>query len=134
MSPVSIVDAVLHAFERRVPHRDVARIPGLIVRAPQIDAGHPPGGQPPGDRGQDGAASATHVEHALVAAQAKAVEDFVPDLELAAPGRVEKAERVREKERAVESQHRRQRPRWLHHETIAPTTLAAPSAAKVTSA
>ena len=92
------LDAVPHAFERRVSQRHVARIPGLIVRAPQIDAGHSPGRQPPGDGGQDGAASAAHVEHAFVAAQVKPVEDLVPDLELAAPGGVEKAERVGQEE------------------------------------
>jgi hypothetical protein len=40
-------DSVLHALERRVSQRHVAGIPGLVVRAPQIDAGHSPGPQTP---------------------------------------------------------------------------------------
>src|SRR4029453_6688379 len=67
-----------------------------------------PGSQPRRNGRQDGTASTTHVEHAFVAVEAKAVDDFVPYLELAAPGGVEKAGRVRQKERAVESERRRQ--------------------------
>jgi hypothetical protein len=106
MSPVSMSmrspTLSSDAFRGHVPG-----IPGLIVRAPQIDAGDAPRPQPRRDDGQDGAAPAAPVEHALVATQVKVVEDFFPHLELAAPGRVEKGGRVGEEERPVECQGRR---------------------------
>ena len=63
----------------------------------------------------------------------QSVEDFVPDLTLAAPGRVEKAARIGQKERAVEGIVAVVCPGW-RHETIATIAQAMPSTAKITSA
>ena len=100
-------DPIAHSFERGIAQRHLARVPGLIELAPQIDARGSTGAQPARDGGEDGAAPATHVEHLLVAAKPQPVEDLFPDKELAARRRMEKARRVGEKERRVEREHRR---------------------------
>ena len=73
------VDSIRHAFDRRVVQRDLARVSGLIVRAPQVDAGDAPGPESSRDGDEDRASSTPHVEHAFVAAKVKFVEEVVPD-------------------------------------------------------
>ena len=96
------LDSIVYSLERGIPHRNVAGIAGLIVRAPQVDARDPAAAQPSRDGDEYGAAPAAHVEHAFVAAQVQPVEDFLPDLELAAPGGVEKTGGVSQEETGIQ--------------------------------
>src|SRR5262249_32622056 len=94
--------AVAHAFQRGVAQGDILGVARLIFLAPDIDARYSTGRQPAGDGRQHGTAAAAHVEHGFVAAQMKAIEDSLPFEELAAPGGVDKAGNIHEKEEEIE--------------------------------
>src|SRR4029078_638710 len=81
------LDSVADTLCRCVLQRHRAGISRLILGAPQIDAGDTSRRQSFRDRREHGAAPAPHVEDAFVAAKVQPVENVLPDLELAAPGR-----------------------------------------------
>jgi hypothetical protein len=78
----------------------------LIVCAPQVDARDPAAAQPSRDGNEYGAAPAAHVEHAVVVAQVQPIEDFLPDLELATPGGVQKTGGVSQEESGLQRHDR----------------------------
>jgi len=68
------------------------------VGAPDVDPRHAARGQSTRDGGQHRAATAAHIEHSLVAAQLKTIQDASPFDELAPSGRVQEADGTREEE------------------------------------
>jgi hypothetical protein len=83
---------------------DHLRVPRLIFLAPDVHACDLTRRQPAGDSRQHRASSAPHIEYPLVTAEVEAIQNALPFNELAAPGRVEKADKIRQKEDKVESE------------------------------
>src|SRR6185369_13518469 len=101
------VHAIGNAFERGIAQRDIPGVAGLIVRAPDVDPGRATVRQPPRDRSEHSAAPATHIEHALIAAQAGAIENGLPLEKLPPSRRVEEADGHTEEEDEIACRHPR---------------------------
>lgn len=82
-------DALADALDPRVALGGCPAVARLVTQAPDVGSGRAAPGQAVGRRDQDGAPAAADVEHALVAAQAELVEQFVPDRPLARAAAVE---------------------------------------------
>jgi len=85
------VHAIADPFQRRVAQGDVHRIARLVRCTPDIHACHSACRQPACDGRQDCAPTAPHIEHHLVAARVRSVQNTVPLDELATSGGIEKA-------------------------------------------